>query len=74
MSSTTLERIDRDEKDSSHKLQAVLQLWYESSPKRCWEHVIQALVNMDKVKLASQIVDEKQIDRKQFSSMLQRHL
>ena len=67
MSVTKLERIDRDENDSSHQLRAMLQLWYDSSPKRCWEHVIQALIDIDKVKLASQIAGERQIDWKQFT-------
>ena len=61
VSVTILDRINKEKHDSSRKLQAMIQSWYNSSPKRCWEHVIQALVDIHRVKLASQIADERKL-------------
>ena len=63
-----LDGIDIDSRHNKHKLRATIRAWYDNTPVSCWEHVIQALVNMDKKKLASQISKEKQIEWEQFNS------
>ena len=64
-----LDGIDIDNRHNNHKLRATIRAWYDNTPDSCWEDVIQALMNMDKKKLASQITKEKQIEWAQFNSL-----
>lgn len=57
-----LDAIDIDNRDTKHKLRATIHAWYDNAPESCWEHVIHALVNMDKKKLAKEIADDKGVD------------
>ena len=63
-----LDGIDIDNKHNKHKLRATIRAWYHNTPESCWEDVIQALVNMDKKKLAKEIADNRGIGWELFSS------
>ena len=63
-----LEAIDIDNRDTRHKLRATIRAWYNENPESCWEHVIQALVNMNEKKLAKKIADDRGVDWELFSS------